>query len=126
MNATTTLATVDPAVVEYLKPACGDMAEYVAKRLPGLTVAMLKGLDALIRDCHGCQTEVEAAWDGGRLHYRATGPVLSSGALESWHVSDYTCVPYAQTHGVQWSGYRLADIHATSGDLCYHLATQAS
>ena len=125
MTTTTKLVSVArPDVVEYLRPTCGDLATGVAAWLPGLTVDMLKALDALLRDCHGCQTNVEVAWFRGELHYRATGPVLSSGDLEYWAAGHADNCPYAITHDLQWSGIARKDSGCTAGDLAYRLAGQ--
>ena len=113
------MTVVDPAVVDYLARTCsrGDAVQ-IAHRMPGLTVGALHGFDTLCRAAHGIQTEVEVAYTHDRLHYRATGPVLSFSDLESWTAGD---VVGPCTRGLQWSGYSLKDAGARAGDILYRL-----
>lgn len=103
---------------DYEDPA---LAERIVRKLPGLTVADLKAVDDLCRTCHGCQTEVEVCYDGGRLHYQATGPVLPSPTETSWEVRDEQA-RIVQTSGLQWSGYSLARTGGTADQLVRRLA----
>lgn len=117
----TVAATAPRAVIEFLaRDLSRQDAEIVAERLPGLTLRDLRNLDELLREAHGLQTEVEVAYEDGRLHYRATGPVRGFGSLESWHVKS-DCTWPAQTHGLQWSGYDRRRIGATAGRMVQRL-----
>ena len=120
-TAVVTLSAPQREVLDWLVPKFGrEGAENLLRRMPGLTMPAIKQLDKLLYLAHGCQTEVEAAYAHGRLHYRATGPVLSFGEYEDWGLSAAESWKialggrYVKTRGLCWSGHSRYTLGATA------------